>query len=217
MVCLVCRQWAPSAVCRQCGSGFVAAPPRFVERRRVFASYDHAGPARVLVHRLKYEGFEAAALPLVNPLGRQLAGLVDGVVGVPRVRLRRWRYGVDPGRVLGVALAHLIGVPYFAAISAGWWSPRQAGLSVGDRSAPRFSTASSDNSVLRNRRLVVIDDVVTTGATLLNAAACLEQETGSEALLVAATSADKVTSLSLRTQNGVQRAGTATQSSRRNR
>lgn len=117
-----------------------------------------------MVHRLKYR----AAPP--GRLGVLLAPLVpDGVtslVPVPRVRLRRWRYGVDPALELARSLSAVTGLPVVTALVAPVWVHRRAGPVGQPRGLPRFS-----RRITVPAGAILIDDVVTTGATLVAAAA----------------------------------------------
>lgn len=130
----------------------------------VRSAFLHEDPARKLVHRLKYQ-----AMPLVG-IGRVLAPLLPrgaaALVPVPRVTLRRWRYGVDPAFELAASLAAASGLPVVKALRAPIWVHRRAGGAGQTHGTPRFRLA-----VVVPPQAVLVDDVVTTGATLRAAAA----------------------------------------------
>jgi predicted amidophosphoribosyltransferase len=128
----------------------------------------HTAAARALVHRLKYQGLVAAAGPLAGVMAGLLDPLPPALVPVPRALARRWRYGIDPGSELAAAVGAIAGVPVIPALRAGWWHRRRAGAAGAPRGAPRFRRIG-----VLPAGVVLVDDVVTTGATLAAAAAVL--------------------------------------------
>ncbi|HUG74328.1 MAG TPA: ComF family protein [Acidimicrobiia bacterium] len=125
----------------------------------------HDGVARTLVHRLKYEASPRAASVLAAMLAARLPPDASALVPVPRVIARRWRYGVDPGRELARALARRTGLPVTDPLRPALWTARRAGPAGRRRGIPRFDTSGGVPA-----GAVLVDDVVTTGATLLAAA-----------------------------------------------
>ncbi len=62
MTCLACRRWGAGILCGGCLAALAPAPDRYLPGGLVVkAAFLHAGPARALVHRLKYEGIRPAA------------------------------------------------------------------------------------------------------------------------------------------------------------
>jgi predicted amidophosphoribosyltransferase len=145
----------------------VPVPDRTVGGVVVRSAWAHEGAARRLVHRLKYQGTWSAAAPLVARLVDRIrvAGDVPtALVPLPRAQLRRGIHGIDPAQVLARGLGAELGVPVVRAVDAAWWWPHHAGRGK-DRVIPG----------LRRSRLpapggaAFVDDVVTTGSTLLAA------------------------------------------------
>lgn len=164
MWCLGCGAVRSHPVCSGCAARLRPAPVRWIRGVLIRSAFVHEDPARAMVHRLKYR----AAPP--GRLGGLLAPLIPddttSLVPVPRVWLRRWRYGVDPALELARSLGRVTGLPVVEALVAPVWVHRRAGPSGQARGLPRFSrrTAVPPGAIL-------IDDVVTTGATLVAAAA----------------------------------------------
>lgn len=133
----------------------------------VWSAYRHSGPARRLVHDLKYRSVVAVAEVLAAAMAPLLPPATVVLVPVPRVVVRRVMIGIDPGLELARALGRRGGVPVVSALRPPLWRPGQAGKGRGGRRPTAFA---------RHRRVegaVLIDDVVTTGATLTAAAEVL--------------------------------------------
>ena len=179
-VCLACGSWEGGPLCGRCRATLAPAQDlRLASGIVVRPALQHEGAARRLVHRLKYQGQLRAAAVLAGPMVDRLPPSADCLVPVPRARLRRWRHGGDPARELARQVGRLAGLPVRAALDAGWWWPAHAGHTRAARAVPAFrGRAVSGGAVL-------VDDVVTTGATLVAAAEAL----GTATAAVTATAA----------------------------
>jgi predicted amidophosphoribosyltransferase len=145
----------------------------------------HEGAPRRLVHRLKYQSVLAAAEPLAELVAPHIPDWATGLVPVPRSLARRLRYGVDPARQLARRLGRLTGLPVLPVLRAPTWWPRHAGAGHSDRPAVRFRIVSQPVPTH-----VLVDDVVTTGSTLLSGRRAM---LGIPTLAVAATVGGRVT------------------------
>lgn len=110
------------------------------------------------MHLLKYRGIGDCAEMAAELLEQRVPRLP--LVPVPRALTRRLKYGVEPARVIAEALAHRIGVPVTTALVPPLHRGRRAGRDHGRPVGP-FRIRS-----LRYPEVVVVDDVVTTGATM---------------------------------------------------
>ena len=181
MVCLACRRHAEGRLCRDCDHQLRPAPDQLLDGQlRVRSAFIHSGPARTLVHNLKYRGIEAAG----RVLAEAMAGLVPAfstLVPIPRVLWRSLRHGIDPAAVLATHLARMTGGQSCDLLVPPFFGPSQAKSSRGHRSAPIFKAVMAPRGPV-----VMVDDVVTTGGTALNAWEALGR---GPALVVSATSA----------------------------
>jgi ComF family protein len=157
------------------GPGIVSAaalakPPPW-HRARAAAAF---GPgSRSLVHALKYrDRHDAAALMarLMAHAGADLLGEADMIVPVPLFRLRLWQRRFNQAALLGTAIAKLSGVPMGVDVLRRQRATRsQVGLSNKDRRRNvrgAFALDNQGHEVLAGARVVLIDDVITTGATV---------------------------------------------------
>ncbi|GJD48118.1 Putative ribose-phosphate pyrophosphokinase [Methylobacterium crusticola] len=152
----------------------LADPPVF-ERARAAARYD--ATARRLVQRLKYEDrldLAAAMGAMMARAGRELLAEADVVVPVPLWRWRLWRRRFNQAAVLARHAARGRGVPVEPGLLARVRpTRRQVGLTRAARAENlqgAFRVPEAARPRLAGRRVLLVDDVVTTGATA-NAAA----------------------------------------------
>jgi ComF family protein len=148
----------------------IANPPPF-ERLRSVALYDDL--ARNLVHSLKYRDRTDLAPMMAGWMLRAGDGAVvaaDVIVPVPLHRLRLiWRK-FNQAAELSRALAALSGTPVLIdAVRRTKRTRRQIGLSPRARAEnvrSAFAVTPEGREALFGRRVVLVDDVYTTGATV---------------------------------------------------
>jgi ComF family protein len=140
---------------------------------RIDYALEFDGPVRDLVRALKYDGRTSAADPLaaqaLRPLSELLVGGFDALVPVPLHAVRLRERGFNQSRLLAAPLANAVGLELLDGLIRRRATPSQVGLAGPDRFA-NVRGAFAGTAALVGRRAIVLDDVVTTGATL--AAAC---------------------------------------------
>lgn len=165
--CVRCGLPGSSGLCGGCA----AAPPAF---ESLSAGGLFGGPLADAVHAFKYGERPA----LARPLGEWLAGRVEPapdarVVEVPLARRRRIARGYDQAALLADALARAWGAP---RLRLALTRVRETAPQVGKtREARRRNVAGAFEArrVVAGLDLVLVDDVVTTGATADSAASAL--------------------------------------------
>lgn len=146
-------------------------------RLAIRAAGAHAGPLRAAVHRLKYGGEPGLAEDLgalvAIEVSRDLACGVtlDAVVPVPLHRARAAARGYDQAALLGHAVSIRTGLPLRPALHRIRGGRPQVELDRSARAANVKGAFVSEARSLRGLRVALLDDVATTGATLLDAAA----------------------------------------------
>lgn len=148
----------------------IADPPPF-ERLRAVAVHD--GTARSLVHALKYRDHLELARWMAEWMaraGRDLLGDADLIVPVPLHSRRLWWRRFNQAAALAHEIGRSVGVPVaHGAVRRVRATRNQVGLSGRareDNVRGAFLVASEDRPSIAGRRVVVVDDVYTTGATI---------------------------------------------------
>ena len=153
----------------------IADPPVF-SRARAVARFED-GPARQLVHRLKYSDRGELARPMGRWMARAGADILagaDALAPVPLHPLRLWTRRFNQAAALAQAIAREAGTPsepfLLTRVKA---TQSQVGLSRAQRAdnvQGAFRAPKEAQARLKGRRIILVDDVLTSGATA-NAAA----------------------------------------------
>ena len=135
-----------------------------------FGAYE--GPLRELIHLFKYGRMRPLAAPLSDLLAAALPRdeAFDAVVAMPLHWRRHWERGFNQAELLARATARRCGLPLVKAVRRVRPTAPQAGLSNARR---RENVAGAFRAragrPLEGKRVLLVDDVMTTGAT---ASAC---------------------------------------------
>lgn len=164
-----------------------AHPPAFDAAR---AAYRYAGPLPPAIHRFKYGGERALGELLGELLAEAAAGLapaVDLVVPVPLHPARRRERGYNQSELLARAVAARLARPLSLALARQRPTPPQVGRGAAERRRNVAGAFAWQGEPLTGRRVLLIDDVCTTGATFDACARALRPHgpAGVEALALA--------------------------------
>jgi ComF family protein len=173
------------AVCREC-----APWPEALTRARYATVL--APPADTLVHALKYEGWAE----LAPEMGRRMAaaGVPGGaasprlVVPVPTTAERARKRGYNQAGLLAAEVAKALGIPVCDALLRTRGGATQVALHPSQRRAnvkSAFAVREHTVPTLRDAHVLLVDDVLTTGATAAAAATELARTGASEVTLLA--------------------------------
>jgi ComF family protein len=190
--CYMCRQASSEIVCRACsidtslahfsvpGFDLLQVPKISTHLVRpyyhhLYAIGEYEGVLKALINRLKFGKQAIAAqvlahffVQIVHHRIALLEELPEAIIPVP---LSKWRYahrGYNQARLLGQAISKLSDLPLFDCLTRDRHTKAQSSL---DREARlhNIENAFKLTKVLPYQHIALIDDVVTTGATINSA------------------------------------------------
>jgi competence protein ComFC len=153
-------------LCRRGVRGFDAAYS--------FGFYEDA--LRELIHLFKYGRVQTLAAPLGRLLARALPldQTFDVIVPMPLHWRKRWQRGFNQSELLAQEISRRTHLPVRTALRRVRYTNAQAGLTNAKRRenvSGAFRARKSES--LRGRRVLLVDDVMTTGATAASCARAL--------------------------------------------
>ena len=202
--CLVCGRGLGDPAERVCGAclsriaakatqlGSLAAADPYGKEIHYLAVWEYEEPLPTLIHALKYGGMWKLAPQLSREMARQIRAherfaAADSLVPVPLHRLRRRERGFNQSEKLAEGISKVTGQALFPALERARYTRTQTTLSAEERRnnvegafRVRKGVAACGRSVL------LVDDVLTTGATVRECARVLWQAGAAEVSVVVA-------------------------------
>jgi ComF family protein len=173
--CPICERPGP-APCDACARAFGGAPslaaPAEVDACRALVAY--AGRGRDLVAALKFRNRRSVVPWLAERLAAEVVDCgAEVVTWAPTSALRRRRRGFDQSELLARRTARAAAVP-FANCLVRLPGPSQTGRTRLERQCgPTFDARRGVAHAVHGRTVALVDDVVTSGATMSRAAEVL--------------------------------------------
>ena len=174
-ICYRCNRlstgWKICANCRE-SSGL----------KRLIVSGYWQDPSKQLIYGLKYH----RARPVAERLGELLSQTVTPwckdedlvIVPVPLHRRRLWDRGFNQAELLARVVSQYLDKPLAQPLIRRRWTKPQFGLTKlarRDNIASAFAVRNSQLSLIIGKKILLIDDLVTTGATINECAKVLRQ------------------------------------------
>ncbi len=188
MLCARCRRSLPRIflpVCPKCGrpqaSGVLC--PSCVRWNSsidgIRAPFRFGGTIREAVHQFKYKNLRILAKPLAELMSEYLENHpfpVDVVVPVPLHPKRLRERGYNQSELLARELGALLELPVITGelIRRRYTVPQARTASVAEREANMIDAFACLGNAMEGRRVMLIDDVSTSAATLDSCAAALK-------------------------------------------
>ncbi len=181
--CVTCwqqLQFITAPFCARCGTPFehdmgaaaecgtcLAEPPRYTAAR---AALVYGGPARKVLLALKHGDRQHLARVMAPHMARAASTILTPdslIVPVPLHRWRLWRRGFNQAALLAQAIAQLTGTA-IAIDALQRVKPTPASKNMGRKARAanvRGAFRVPDRNRVAGRRIVLVDDVMTSGAT----------------------------------------------------
>jgi ComF family protein len=152
-----------------------------VHRVMAFLRFTKKGKSQALLHLLKYKnkpelGEELGRLYGLSLLEKGFAGFWDVLVAVPLHPLKKQRRGYNQSECFARGLSKVLGVPYRELLVRRKFTTTQTNKSRLERLENVDDVfALNDGQVTQGLRILLVDDILTTGATLCACAQTLLQ------------------------------------------
>ncbi|RME85562.1 MAG: ComF family protein [Planctomycetota bacterium] len=176
--CLQCGSPSPSVVnhCQDC-----CHYSRNLDR--VEALYLYNGAVIKIIHNLKYHQCGLAGKVLGKLLALRLKSFspyahADYIIPIPITARKERKRGYNQSGLLAERISSLLQIPLLDCLRKKKETPSQSLLSRDERLASLDSvfTYNSHKELLKRKEVILVDDVSTTGATLLEGARALKEE-----------------------------------------
>lgn len=187
-LCISCGALLDSGgehVCPDCWSAIKRATrnlPLFLEtRRRLVASgaiaelvslfvFEKEGPFQAIVHALKYSGIQQVGIELGRRVGSVVheAGIrADAVVPVPLHKRKLRERGFNQSLLIARGISEVLGIPVRSdLVRRSKWTQTQTALSKEERQKNVEGAFECRTVQAEGLCVLVVDDVITTGATV---------------------------------------------------
>ena len=144
-----------------------------VEKVVAYFFYEPKTIAGDIIYALKYHGRDDIAENMGATIARQLdrEGFfadIDVLVPVPLTRKRRWQRGYNQSLCIAQGISSVTGIPVEQALKRTRFSISQTQLTAEERrNNVEKAFKLQKTEAVRGRHVLLVDDVVTTGSTML--------------------------------------------------
>ena len=189
--CAFCRKPGGEGLCESCRTREFAPDAFSRGRASCVVAVRYRGAVRDALHRFKFKGkrvyADAFAALMAQALRACACGGFDVVLWVPCSAKRRRERGYDQAELLAARVAEALGVPLLPGMRKLRDNPTQNRLKAErerrDNVAGVFAVA--DTGLVQGRHVLLVDDIITSGATVSEAARMLEEAGAASVVCVA--------------------------------
>jgi competence protein ComFC len=175
-ICFYCKQNEGKAFfCDACLSSFPFPVPLLLKKTKliIYSLGRYDGFLRFVVNQ-KYRKNPLAYYALQDKIIElfkiyQLQDSFDIILPVPKSSSSRVAHGFNPAEIIARIISKKFCKEIFLSVYTKQYKTRQVGLKNEERSRNKkniFFISTSDSIILENKKILIVDDVYTTGATI---------------------------------------------------
>lgn len=201
--CLTCKRSLPDShelICRACWDSQTNLDPCYLPAARLpsppnrelhlegsLAVYTYSEITQEIVHLFKYRKYEKLAEPFSAAMSRVLQDndltQFDGIVPVPLHKKRLKERGFNQAELMAARIGEQFDIELLNVLMRIRYTQPQAKMNRQERAANVLGAfAVKEGAHVEGKRLILVDDVMTTGSTL-NECARLLKEAGASAII----------------------------------
>jgi len=185
--CVICgvEKDVQERLCKRCGQKLGALEHGQTQAKgyTAYCAYDYKDEARRLVRNFKFHDGRYLAAFMARQMAKGLEGQYSCITYVPLHVKRRKHRGYDQAQLLAKQVANIAGVPFSDALVRTRNTKTQTKLDAQQRQRNMSGAFECTQKV--SGRVVLIDDVLTTGATAAECAKMLLENGAEEVQIVA--------------------------------
>lgn len=185
IVCQICNVELgeeDKLICKECINNLTRIEEKFEIKNgeniyldECIAIYEFKGLARELVHDLKYKGKIERAELMAFLMGKNIDYDIDIITSVPQSKKTHIKRGYNQSEEISKHISKKIGVEYNKLLVRTKETKSQVLLDGIDRWYNVLDAFCAEHD-LKGKRVLIVDDVITTGATLNFCAKALKQK-----------------------------------------
>lgn len=170
-----------SLICEKCGQN--SHKKGICESEDIFFDCIHpwgfyTGPLKSIVQKLKYNrgvGLAKDLVPHISSFISTWFGNIDAIIPLPLGRRRELTRGYNQTALFAKPVAKELGIPYMPnAVERVRETISQVGLSACERKSNIHDAFQADEILVNGRKILLMDDITTTGATINECAKSLK-------------------------------------------
>ena len=157
---------------------------------KALAPFSYEGAVRDALHAYKFEGKSMYAPYfaeiLAESIAENLENCYDVISYIPISKQRKGKRGYDQGELLAKACAKRLNMPLYCTLKKVVHTKAQSSLGGLDLRAGNIKDAYEviEKATIEGKRILLVDDICTTGATFSEASKCLLKAGVEEVLCV---------------------------------